>query len=79
MMYAVSYVSFFDNELRMTQVTADCPKSALCTGIARLMGSDHPDSIARDLMEFKSIEEIKKFMFDTDSLAEVMLIRERNQ
>lgn len=70
--YAVAYMNFFDNDLKIVIIEDDDPIKALIRGARQLVdNSDWLDeSVARN-----SLEVIKAMFFDADQLIEVKEIK----
>lgn len=71
-LYAVSFISFFDNELRTTfQITDKGKIDALHKGMQKIF----PDKSDKDMLdsfrECKTLEEAKQLAFDQDSMLHV--------
>ena len=73
--YVVSYISFFDNELKMVKVSAHCERDALVEGLFQLSSQNAQSDVEyfEDLAS-KSAEEIKEDMFDTDAAIQALQI-----
>jgi len=81
MRYAVAYLNYFDNELKMMIVEASNPVAALVNGVRELSGFEGDDPWLEDFLKEHDpadygliLEEIKAALFDTDIAVEVMPI-----
>lgn len=83
MKYAVAYMNYFDNDLKMTSVEADNPVTALIEGVRTLMSTSDDDkwldSFLEDIPSIGAdatarIDAIKEEFFDADQLVAVMPI-----
>jgi hypothetical protein len=82
--YAVSYISFFSNELISTIVTAESEKDAFLEGLHKLALQDvdkpcetawQEDEYFQSMAEF-TIEQIKEEIFNGDACGNIILIPE---
>ena len=71
--YAVSYINFYDNELKTSIVKGDSELDALCKGVIKATGLSECDSGFEDC---GNLEEAKEFAFNMDSMVDVIIIPE---
>ena len=74
-MYAVSLVSFFDNELKMIVIESDSIINAILDGTKKILGSD---SDWVDDLRRKTESDIKEYYFNCDMLVCAIKIKESN-
>jgi hypothetical protein len=66
--FAVAYISFFDNEIKLCTVDANSPEEAILPAMKAI--GETTDDIA-ELVADKTLEQIKDLFFDWDSAIEV--------
>ncbi len=82
MKYAVAYLNFFDNNLRLIKVEANDPITAIIEGVSKLTDSSEIAEWLNPMLEnipasdgyAARIEEIRQAFFDTDQIVEVLPI-----
>lgn len=68
MIYATSFISFFDHEMKMGFVDADSEVEALLITLGSVAFVEDPD-LAK---EFNTAEKVKQLAFDRDSMVGVI-------
>ena len=85
MKYAVAYMNYFDNDLKLTVIEAHNPITAMIEGARKLMGNPASDKWLDAMLQdtpapdghAAQIEEIQEEFFNTDQLiARIEEIRE---
>jgi len=86
MKYAVAYMNFYDNDLKLTQVEADDPITAIVEGVREMTEAEDSDPWLNSFLEdaardgvgvddyAERIEHIRQEFFNADALAAVMPI-----
>jgi len=86
MKYAVAYMNFYDNDLKLTQVEADDPITAIVEGVREMTKAEDSDPWLNSFLEdaardgvgvddySERIEYIRQEFFNTDALVAVMPI-----
>jgi len=82
MKYAVAYMNYFDNDVKLTVVEADDPITAMVEGAREMMKARDDDEWLNEKLEnipspngyAERIEEIQVDFFDTDQTIAVMPI-----
>lgn len=82
MKYVVSYMNFFDNDLKLIAVEADNPITAMVEGARKIMEDPYSDEWLNNLLKSippvagypNRIKEIQEDFFDTDQAIAVMPI-----
>jgi len=86
MKYAVAYMNYFDNDLKLTVVEADNPITAIVEGVRKMTEAKDDDRWLNSFLEdaardkigvddyAERIEYIRQEFFNTDALVAVMPI-----
>jgi len=82
MKYAVAYMNYFDNDLKLTTVEADNPITAMIEGVREMMEAPNDDEWLNEKLEnipssngyAERIKEIQGDFFDTDQAIAVIPI-----